>query len=156
MLDTETGKTHLQQLRDMTVVVADTGDLSAIKRLEPVDATTNPSLILKAAQQDDTLPLIKEAIAAVDRSGKSEDEVIADAIDRINVSLGVEILKIVPGRVSVEVDAKLSFDTEGTVEKARKLVGLFAEAGIGTDRILVKAAATWEGIRAAEILERVV
>lgn len=153
MSETITRASCLDQLRDMTVVVADTGDISAIRRLEPIDATTNPSLILKAAQMPDYQPLLQTAVGAVNRSGISEDEVVADAIDRIAIAIGCEILKIVPGRVSVEVDAQLSFDTEGTIAKARKLAGLFKEAGIGPDRFLVKAAATWEGIRAAEVLE---
>lgn len=154
MPDTSTNPTHLDQLRDMTVIVADTGDIEAIRKAEPIDATTNPSLILKAAKIEAYAPLIGEAIAGVDRAGKSEAEVIDDAIDRISVRFGTEILSIIPGRVSVEVDARLSYDADGIVAKARKLIGLFAEAGIGRDRVLIKTAATWEGIRAAEVLER--
>ena len=154
MPDTLTQQSCLDQLREMTVVVADTGEIEAIRRVKPVDATTNPSLILKAAQMDEYVPLIQKAIDSVDRSGKSEDEVVADAIDRIAVVFGTEILGIVPGRVSVEVDARLSFNTAETIEKAKKLIALFADAGIGKDRVLIKTAATWEGIKAAEALEK--
>ena len=153
MPDTSANPTHLDQLRDMTVIVADTGDIEAIRKAEPIDATTNPSLILKAAKIEAYAPLIGEAIAGVDRAGKSEAEVIDDAIDRISVRFGTEILSIIPGRVSVEVDARLSYDADGIVAKARKLIDLFADAGIGRDRVLIKTAATWEGIRAAEVLE---
>lgn len=154
MPDTLTKASCLDQLRDMSVVVADTGEIEAIRRVKPVDATTNPSLILKAAQMSEYAPLIKEALNGVDRAGKSGDEVVADAIDRLAVRFGTEILGIVPGRVSVEVDARLSFDTAGTIEKAKKLIALFAEAGIGKDRVLIKTASTWEGIKAAEKLEK--
>ena len=143
----------LDQLREMTTVVADTGDIAAIKRLEPIDATTNPSLILKAAQMPEYADLIDAALGRVDRSGKSQDEIIEDAIDQIGVGVGSEILKIIPGRVSIEVDARLSFDADAMIEKARKLVGLFDGMGVGKDRLLIKVAATWEGIRAAEVLE---
>ena len=154
MPDTLTKPSCLDQLREMTVVVADTGEIEAIRRLKPVDATTNPSLILKAAQMAEYAPLIRKALDSVDQSGKSEDQVIADAIDRLAVQFGTEILGIVPGRVSVEVDARLSFRTAETVEKAKKLIALFAESGIGKDRVLIKTAATWEGIKAAEALEK--
>ena len=154
MPDTVTQRSCLDQLRDMTVVVADTGEIEAIRRLKPVDATTNPSLILKAAQMAEYEPLIQAALRAVDRTSKSEEEVVADAIDRLAVQFGVEILKIVPGRVSVEVDARLSFDTTATIEKAHKLIGLFKDAGVDKERVLIKAAATWEGIKAAEALEK--
>ena len=153
MPDTNQATSHLDQLRDMTVIVADTGDIEAIRKAEPIDATTNPSLILKAAKVESYAPLIAEAIAATERSGKSEAQIIDDAIDRITVRFGSEILSIIPGRVSVEVDARLSYDTTAIVSKAQKLIGLFADAGIGPDRVLIKTAATWEGIRAAEILE---
>ncbi len=154
MPDTLTQPSCLDQLREMTVVVADTGEIEAIRRLKPVDATTNPSLILKAAQMAEYAPLIRKALDSVDRTGKTESDVIADAIDRLAVQFGAEILRIIPGRVSVEVDARLSFNTAETIEKAKKLIGLFAEAGIGKDRVLIKAAATWEGIKAAEALEK--
>lgn len=154
MPDTLPQQSCLNQLREMTVVVADTGEIEAIRRLKPVDATTNPSLILKAAQMPEYAPLVKKALDSVDRSGKTQAEVIADTIDRLAVLFGTEILGIIPGRVSVEVDARLSFKTAESIEKAKKLIGLFAEAGIAKDRVLIKVAATWEGIRAAEVLEK--
>ena len=141
--------TQLDQLRQHSVVVADTGDIDAIARFAPMDATTNPSLLLKAAVLPAYAPLLDAAIAqagGADRAG--------DACDRLAVAIGGEILKLIPGRVSTEVDARLSFDTQATVAKARKLVGLYADAGIGADRLLIKIASTWEGIRAAEVLER--
>ncbi len=142
----------LQQLRDLSSVVADTGDIDAIARFTPLDATTNPSLLLKAA----TLPGYSGLIDAALASARGGDDAarVADAGDRLAVAIGGEILKLIPGRVSTEVDARLSFDTEATLAQARKLVGLYADAGIGPDRLLVKVAATWEGIRAAEQLER--
>lgn len=146
--------TALDQLRDMTVVVADTGDLDAIARLNPIDATTNPSLILKAAQNPDYASLVAAAVARVDRTGLSEDQVIEEIIDEIGVGFGAEITKLVPGRVSIEVDARLSFDTEGSIAKAKKIVAMFDKAGISKDRLLIKLAATWEGIEAARALEQ--
>ena len=147
----------LDQLAAMTVVVADTGDIDAIKQFTPRDATTNPSLILAAAQ----IPAYQELI---DRSlhesrevvgpDAGADEVVREALDEICVTFGKEILKIVPGRVSTEVDARLSYDVEGTIAKARKLIGLYSDAGIGRERVLIKVASTWEGIRAAEQLEK--
>jgi transaldolase len=147
----------LDQLAAMTVVVADTGDIDAIRQFTPRDATTNPSLILAAAQ----IPTYQELI---DRSLKESrevvgpeagaDEVVREALDEICVTFGKEILRIVPGRVSTEVDARLSYDTEATIAKARKLIGLYNQAGISNDRVLIKVASTWEGIRAAEQLEK--
>ena len=147
----------LDQLAAMTVVVADTGDIDAIRRFTPRDATTNPSLILAAAQ----IPTYQELI---DRSLQESrallgptagaDEVVREALDEISVIFGREILKIVPGRVSTEVDARLSYDTAATIEKAHKLIGLYNDAGIGNERVLIKIASTWEGIRAAEELEK--
>jgi transaldolase len=154
MPDTVNRQTVLEQLRDMTVVVADTGDIGAISRLKPVDATTNPSLILKAAQMEEYQPLVEQAISKVDRAGRSDADIIADVIDHISVVIGGEILKTIPGRVSVEVDARLSFDTDKSVNKAHKLIDLFDKIGVGKDRVLIKLAATWEGIKAAEILEK--
>src|SRR5690606_38665021 len=122
-----------------------------IGRFRPQDATTNPSLLLKAAALPAYAPFIDEAVGAA--SGAREARV-ADASDRLAVAIGGEILKLVPGRVSTEVDARLSFDTDATVAKARRLVELYADVGIGTDRLLIKIASTWEGIRAAERLER--
>ena len=142
---------QLEQLRALSTVVADTGDIDAIARFKPMDATTNPSLLLKAA----SLPAYARFIdaAAANASGHGEARV-ADACDRLAVAIGGEILKLVPGRVSTEVDARLSFDADATIAKAHRLVELYDAAGIGTDRLLVKVASTWEGIRAAERLER--
>ncbi len=154
MPDTVSRPTVLDQLREMTVVVADTGDISEIARLKPVDATTNPSLILKAAQMAEYQPLIQRAIDKVEQSNRTQADVIDDVIDNISVLIGCEILKTIPGRVSVEVDARLSYDTKNTINKARKLIDLFKENGISADRVLIKAAATWEGIKAAEVLEQ--
>ena len=135
----------LNQLRDMTVVVADTGDLAAIAEYKPQDATTNPSLLLKVAQDSNYASYLKEAHA--------ESKDVDDAIDIFGVKIGVEILKIIPGRVSTEVDARLSFDKEATLVKARRLIELYAEAGISKDRVLIKIASTWEGIQAAKQLQ---
>ena len=147
----------LDQLAAMTVVVADTGDIDAIKQFTPRDATTNPSLILAAAQIPTYQELIdrslQESRALLGASATAE-AVVAETLDEICVTFGKEILKIVPGRVSTEVDARLSFDTEATMAKARKLIGLYHDAGIGRDRVLIKIASTWEGICAAEQLER--
>ncbi|GAB3337962.1 transaldolase [Marilutibacter aestuarii] len=142
----------LQHLRDLSAVVADTGDIEAIARFKPLDATTNPSLLLKAATLPAYAPLLDQALDAA--RGDDAATRIADAGDRLAVAIGGEILKLVPGRVSTEVDARLSFDTEATLAQARKLVALYAEAGIGRERLLIKIAASWEGIRAAERLER--
>ena len=136
----------LEQLRTMTTVVADTGDLEAITQLRPTDATTNPSLLLKAA----ALPEFADEVAAL----KASQDTVANKVDRFAVSVGSRINQVIPGVISTEVDARLSFDTEATIAKAEKLIGLYADAGIGTDRVLIKVAATWEGIRAAEALEQ--
>ena len=143
--------TQLEQLRALSTVVADTGDIEAIARFKPMDATTNPSLLLKAASLPAYAAHLDAAVAHA--SGRGEAKV-ADASDRLAVAIGGEILKLVPGRVSTEVDARLSFDTAATIAKAHRLVELYAEAGIGTERLLIKVASTWEGIRAAEQLER--
>jgi transaldolase len=147
----------LDQLATMTVVVADTGDLEAIRQFTPRDATTNPSLILAAAQIPTYQSLIdrslSESRAAIGESAPVED-VVAEALDEISVTFGKEILQIVPGRVSTEVDARLSYNTEATIEKARKLIGLYEQAGVKRERVLIKIASTWEGIRAAEKLEQ--
>lgn len=137
----------LEQLSAMTVVVADTGDINAIAEYKPQDATTNPSLLLKVAQDERYQEILA---AAVQASGGD----VADAVDRFAVAIGEEILKIIPGRVSTEVDARLSFDTAATVAKAHRLIGLYEEAGIDRSRILIKIASTWEGIKAAEQLEQ--
>jgi transaldolase len=147
----------LDQLAAMTVVVADTGDIDAIKQFTPRDATTNPSLILAAAQIPTYQELIDRSLREsreVCGAGARAEEVVREALDEICVTFGKEILKIVPGRVSTEVDARLSYDTEATITKARKLVGLYRQAGIGRDRVLIKIASTWEGFRAAEQLEK--
>jgi transaldolase len=147
----------LEQLAAMTVVVADTGDIDAIRQFTPRDATTNPSLILAAAQipayQDLIDRSLRESRQVIGADAPAE-EVVSEALDEISVTFGKEILQIVPGRVSTEVDARLSYDTEATIAKAKKLIGLYNQAGIGNDRVLIKVASTWEGIRAAEVLEK--
>ena len=146
--------TQLDSLRNMTVVVADTGDIDAIKKYQPQDATTNPSLILSASALPQYAPLIDEAIAYAKAQSANKAQQLIDAEDKLAVNIGLEILKIVPGRISTEVDARLSYDTQATVEKARKLIALYNAAGISNDSILIKIASTWQGIRAAEILEK--
>ncbi|QSL92855.1 transaldolase [Ectopseudomonas toyotomiensis] len=138
----------LEQLKQFTTVVADTGDLDAIARLQPVDATTNPSLLLKAAALPRYADLLNQAVSA----GKGD---LGLACDHFAVAVGQEILKVIPGRISTEVDARLSFDTDATLRRAERLIGLYEKAGIGRDRVLIKIASTWEGIRAAEQLEKV-
>ena len=146
--------TQLDSLRSMTVVVADTGDIDAIKKYQPQDATTNPSLILSASALPQYAPLIDEAVAYAKAQSTDKAQQLIDAEDKLAVNIGLEILKIVPGRISTEVDARLSYDTQATVEKARKLIALYNAAGVSNDRILIKIASTWQGIRAAEILEK--
>ena len=150
-------KNLLEQLREMTVVVADTGDLQAIETFKPRDATTNPSLITAAAQMpqyqdivDDTLKGARTTLG----QGASASEVVSLAFDRLAVSFGLKILDIIPGRVSTEVDARLSYDTEATIAKGRELIAQYEEKGVSKDRILIKIASTWEGIKAAEVLEK--
>ena len=147
-------RTQLDSLRNMTVVVADTGDIEAIKKYQPQDATTNPSLILSASALPQYSPLIDEAVSYAKAQSNDKSQQLIDAQDKLAVNIGLEILKIVPGRISTEVDARLSYDTQATVEKARKLIALYNAAGISNDRILIKIASTWQGIRAAEILEK--
>jgi transaldolase len=144
----------LDQLKSMTDVVADTGDIEAIRRFQPQDATTNPSLLLKAAALPHYQSLLFGARDWASKAGGSSDEQMANCCDRFAVDIGREILGIIPGRISTEVDARLSFDTRATMERARKLVRLYEEAGLGRDRVLIKIAATWEGISAARSLER--
>ncbi|OOF79315.1 transaldolase [Rodentibacter caecimuris] len=146
--------TQLDSLRSMTVVVADTGDIEAIKKYQPQDATTNPSLILSASALPQYAPLIDEAVSYAKSQSNDKTQQLIDAEDKLAVNIGLEILKIVPGRISTEVDARLSYNTQATVEKARKLIALYNAAGISNDRILIKIASTWQGIRAAEILEK--
>ena len=144
----------LSQLKTYTQVVADTGDFASIESFKPTDATTNPSLIYAASQEKRYLHLIEDAINYARKSSQIKTEQLSKALDKRSVNFGLEILKIVPGRVSTEVDARLSFDIEGTVVKARELIRLYELAGINRERILIKIAATWEGIKAAEILEK--
>ena len=139
---------QLEQLKKFTTVVADTGDFQSMQAYTPRDATTNPSLILKAVQKPEYQPLLADVVAR--NAGKSTDEII----DQLLISFGLKILEIVPGRVSTETDARLSFDTEATVAKGRQLIALYEAAGIPRERVLIKIASTWEGIRAAEILEK--
>ncbi|WP_261883571.1 transaldolase [Vibrio pelagius] len=144
----------LEQLRKLTTVVADTGEIDAIKKYQPEDATTNPSLILKAAQIAEYAPLIDASIEYAKAQSSDKAQQVQDTCDMLAVNIGKEILKTIPGRISTEVDARLSYDTEGSVAKARQLVKMYNDAGITNDRILIKLASTWEGIRAAEILEK--
>ncbi|WP_163938259.1 transaldolase [Paraferrimonas sp. SM1919] len=144
----------LSQLKQFTTIVADTGDIEAIKQFQPEDATTNPSLILKAAQIPEYQPLITDAVNWAKAQGNSGQALLDDAGDKLAVNIGLEILKLVPGRISTEVDARLSFDTEASIAKARKLIKMYSDAGIDKSRILIKLASTWEGIKAAEILEQ--
>ena len=149
--------TFLEQLKTVTVVVADTGDINAIKKFTPRDATTNPSLITAAAQMPEYADLVKSAIDWARREcgqGATRERIVKLAIDRLSVEFGLRILQIVPGRVSTEVDARLSFDTAATLKKARFLIGLYEAAGATRERILIKIASTWEGIKAAEVLEK--
>lgn len=139
---------QLEQLKQFTTVVADTGDFQSIERYSPQDSTTNPSLILRAVQKDTYHALLEKTVR--DNRSLSTGAIM----DRLLVAFGVEILKIVPGRVSTETDARLSFDTEGSIKKGRELMALYNEAGIPNDRVLIKIASTWEGIRAAEILQK--
>lgn len=144
----------LEQLKSMTTIVADTGDIEAIRHHHPQDATTNPSLLLKAASLPQYAPLIEDAIGWAKAQSSDPEQQVHDALDKLAVDVGLEVLKIVPGRISTEVDARLSFNTEATLHKARKLIGLYNKAGIANQRVLIKIASTWEGIQAAEILER--
>lgn len=144
----------LDQLKSMTTVVADTGDIEAIKQWQPQDATTNPSLMLKAAKLPQYQTLVENAIREAKMLTHSQDELIPLAYDHLAVAIGCEILKHIPGRVSTEVDARLSFDSQATIEKARKLIELYESNQIPKDRILIKIASTWEGIQAAKVLEK--
>lgn len=143
----------LDQLRQMTEVVADTGDIDAIEKYKPVDATTNPSLLLKATQLPRYESLIDNAVGWAKTLEIPDQEKIGVLADRLAVSAGLEILKVIPGRISTEVDARLSFDTETSIARAKRIIGFYEEAGIGKERVLIKLASTWEGIRAAETLQ---
>lgn len=144
----------LEQLKSMTTIVADTGDVEAIKAVKPVDATTNPSLLLKASTLPQYAPLIEDAIAYAKKQGGSKEQQIESAADKLAVSIGLEIQKHIPGRISTEVDARLSFDTDAMVAKGRKIIQLYKDAGVDKSRVLIKLASTWEGIKAGEILEK--
>ncbi|GAA5130261.1 transaldolase [Thalassotalea piscium] len=145
---------QLEQLKQMTTVVADTGDIEAIAKFHPQDATTNPSLLLKAASLSGYQSLLTQAVNWAKAQSKNAEQQVADAADKLSVLIGLEILKIIPGRISTEVDARLSFDTQASIDKAHKLIAMYNEAGIKNDRILIKLASTWEGIKAAEQLEQ--
>jgi transaldolase len=145
---------QLDQLKKFTKVVADTGDFETMREFKPQDATTNPSLILQAATKPAYSYILDKVLADRKGSGLSGHAQIEDVIDHVLVGFGLEILKIVPGRVSTETDARLSFDTDGSIAKGRQLIGHYEKAGISRDRILIKIASTWEGIRAAEVLQK--
>jgi transaldolase len=144
----------LEQLKSMTTIVADTGEVDAIKTLKPVDATTNPSLLLKASQLPQCESMIEEAIAYAKAQGGSTEEQVENAADKLAVAVGLEILNHIPGRISTEVDASLSFNIDKMVQKGKKLIKLYNDAGVSNDRVLIKLASTWEGIKAGEILEK--
>jgi transaldolase len=144
----------LDQLKSMTVIVADTGDIEAVRRLKPQDCTTNPTLLLKAAAEPATAPLLEEALAFGRRQGGSREAIVAAVCDRLAVAVGAELAAVVPGRVSTEVDADLSFDTAATIAKARAIIAAYEEHGVGRERILIKVASSWEGIQAAGALQR--
>lgn len=145
---------QLDQLKKFTTVVADTGDFEAIVQYHPTDSTTNPSLILASATQPQYLPLIEEAVSYGKKKNKNKEETTKIILDKIFVNFGVEILKHIPGRVSTEVDARLSFDIDASIKKAHTLIDLYKQSGIDKKRVLIKLASTWEGIRAAEQLEK--
>ncbi|QJR80065.1 transaldolase [Alteromonas pelagimontana] len=145
---------QLESLRKITTVVADTGDIEAIKKYQPVDATTNPSLLLKAASLPHYAELIDDAVAWAKLQSQDDKQRLTDAADKLSVSIGKEISALVPGRISTEVDARLSFDTEATIKKAQRLIELYNDVGVDKSRILIKMASSWEGIRAAEELEK--
>lgn len=144
----------LDQLRAMTVVVSDTGDIETVRRLKPQDCTTNPTLLLKAAEMPAYAHLVDEAINWGGRQGGSREAAISATCDRLALNFGAELSTIVPGRVSTEVDADLSFDTQATIAKARSFISAYEARGVGRERILIKVASTWEGIRAAEVLQK--
>jgi len=144
----------LEQLKQFTKVVADTGDFQSIEKYRPQDATTNPSLIFAASQLAQYKHLVEDAIHYGQKHGGSTDQKVSLALDKLAVNFGLEILKIVPGRVSTEIDARLSFDTAANIKKARELIALYKDAGVDKERILIKIASTWEGIQAAKVLEQ--
>jgi transaldolase len=144
----------LEQLRKLTKVVADTGDIDSIKEYTPIDATTNPSLLLKATQMPQYAEHVESAIRWGQSKSSNEAEQVLHTLDKVAVNFGSEILKIIPGRVSTEVDARLSFNTQATVERAEKIIAMYQDVGVPRERILIKVAATWEGIKAIEQLEK--
>jgi transaldolase len=144
----------LEKLKQMTAVVADTGDIDAIKRFKPLDATTNPSLLLKAAALPAYQPLVQQAKNWAAQQPGTRTQQLSACVDKLAVAIGTEILQSIPGRISTEVDARLSFDTRAMIEKARRLIDLYEQASVDRSRVLIKIASTWEGIRAAEILEK--
>eukprot|EP01087_Luapelamoeba_hula_P009452 TRINITY_DN2437_c0_g1_i1.p1 TRINITY_DN2437_c0_g1~~TRINITY_DN2437_c0_g1_i1.p1 ORF type:complete len:351 (-),score=84.81 TRINITY_DN2437_c0_g1_i1:106-1158(-) len=144
----------LDQLKKFTTIVADTGDFGQLEKYKPQDSTTNPSLILAAAQLESYKPLVSDAVAYAKKEASSLDQQVEKAMDKLAVNFGIEILKIVPGRVSTEIDARLSFDTEATLRKGRELIELYKKADIPTDRVLLKIASTWEGLQAAKVFEK--
>ncbi len=146
--------TQLDQLKQLTKVVADTGDFESMKAYKPLDATTNPSLILAAASKPEYAHLVEKAVTDRKNSGLTGAKLADDVMDHILVNFGLEILKIVPGRVSTETDARLSFDKDGTITKAHQLIDIYEKAGVSRERVLIKIASTWEGIKAAEILAK--
>lgn len=148
-------KNFYEQLAAMTVIVADTGDINSIEKFRPQDATTNPSLITKAAQMPEYAEVVESALkTSKEEVGEDTDKIVARAIDRLAVEFGRRILELIDGRVSTEVDARLSYDTEKTMDKARELIGFYEKVGVSRDRVLIKIASTWEGIKAAEQLEK--
>jgi transaldolase len=149
-----TQRSKLTQLKEITTVVADTGDFDAIAQYSPEDATTNPSLLLKAAQMPAYRDLVNGVVSTTMKGRLSSDEQVAACMDGLAVGFGEKILEQIPGRVSTEVDARLSFDTAASIAKARQLIGLYEQVGIGKERVLIKMASTWEGIKAAEQLEK--
>lgn len=153
-IETKQALNQLDELKRFTKVVADTGDFATLKEYAPQDATTNPSLILKAAQMSGYKSLVEKAIADNRKSGLTGEAQLADIMDHLLVLFGSEILKIVPGRVSTETDADMSFDTDGLIKKAHRFIDLYKENGVPRERILIKIASTWEGIRAAEVLQK--
>src|SRR5213594_1674234 len=144
----------LSQLKQFSVIVADTGDFDSIRKYQPRDTTTNPSLLLKAAQMPEYAPLVEKTLADAKKESPNASQTLGIALDKLAVAFGLEILKIVPGRVSTEVDARLSFDVEASLAKARSLIARYEQAGISRERILIKVASTWEGICAAKQLNR--
>ena len=150
----ETKLNQLEQLKEFTKVVADTGDFESIKDFKPQDATTNPSLIFAATQKEQYAHLLEEVLRDRKNSGLSGKEQIEDIIEHLLIKFGTEMLKIIPGRVSTETDARYSFDVEGSIMKARRLIELYKEKGIGPERVLIKVASTWEGLAAAEQLQK--